>query len=330
LKGGGVNEWIWKGKAEEQAAIGATIFNPGNLQMPLLHSFSFLANQQSFVVGDESIENAAAYKGAKDSYFFYRYQGGDPVLNSAGNQSRKLVRDSIKDDQSILAQRKDPEQFPELYFLSEQYEKIKIYRYWEFGRDAIYRNPQAADLRSDVLEEDFSNLGLFLNHLRKTPKTKRAILEHLQEIYAGIDDFDVSVVGGSVQLYFTEGDFVIPASRLSDGTLRFLCLLAILCDPTPPPVICIEEPELGLHPDVLPKLAELLIEASTRTQLFVTTHSDLIVSNLSDIPDAVLVCEKHDGQTKIERLDHHALKPFLEKYNLGELWIRGDIGGLRW
>jgi len=67
---------------------------------------------------------------------------------------------------------------------------------------------------------------------------------------------------------FTEGDFSIPATRLSDGTLRYLCLLAILCDPEPPPLICIEEPELGLHPDILPKLADLLVSASERTSAY--------------------------------------------------------------
>src|SRR5205814_1063376 len=101
----------------------------------------------------------------------------------------------------------------------------------------------------------------------------------------------------------TEGDFTIPATRLSDGTLRYLCLLAILCDPNPPRVVCIEEPELGLHPDLLPNVADLLIEASQRTQLIVTTHSDSLVDSMTEQPETVLVCEKREGQTRIRRLD---------------------------
>ena len=100
------------------------------------------------------------------------------------------------------------------------------------------------------------------------------------------------IQGGTLQLYIEEeGGRLIPATRLSDGTLRYLCLLAILCHPDPPPVIGIEEPELGLHPDILPTVAELLKKASERTQLFVTTHSDALVSALSDMPESILVCE---------------------------------------
>jgi len=122
----------------------------------------------------------------------------------------------------------------------------------------------------------------------------------------------------------------VPATRLSDGTLRYLCLLAILCHPAPPPVVCIEEPELGLHPDVLPTLADLMKEASDRCQLIVTTHSDVLVDAMTDQPEAVLVAEKHEAGTTLTRLDADKLKPWLEKYRLGQLWTRGEIGGTRW
>ena len=171
---------------------------------------------------------------------------------------------------------------------------------------------------------------MFLNHLRGVPKAKNAIIEHLRDLYAGLDDFDVRIKGGTVEVFLTEGNYVIPASRLSDGTLRYLCLLAILCDPDPPALICIEEPELGLHPDMLPKVADLLTAASERTQLVVTTHSDILVDGMTDQPESVVVMEKHEGQTQASRLKADELKAWLEKYRLGELWTRGDIGGTRW
>ncbi len=121
-----------------------------------------------------------------------------------------------------------------------------------------------------------------------------------------------------------------PATRLSDGTLRYLCLLAILCDPTPPPLICIEEPELGLHPDILPKLADLLLATSERTQLIVTTHSNILVDSLTERPEAVVVCEKHNRQTEMRRLKKDELTKWLEKYRLGQLWMDGQLGGKRW
>src|SRR4030042_5600050 len=100
-----------------------------------------------------------------------------------------------------------------------------------------------------------------------------------------------------------EGEYKIPATRLSDGTLRYLCLLSILCHPNPPPLVCIEEPELGLHPDVLPNLALLMLSASERCQLIVTTHSDILVDALTEIPESVIVCEKQGGSTRMQRLN---------------------------
>jgi predicted ATPase len=229
-----------------------------------------------------------------------------------------------------LAQRRDPEQYPEISHLAEIYGKIRIYREWAFGRNTVFREPQKADIRSDRLEEDFSNLGLFLSRLRKTPKAKAAILDGLKDLYEGVSDFEPVVEGGTVQVFFSEGDFSVPATRLSDGTLRYLCLLAILCDPDPPPLICIEEPELGLHPDILPKLADLLVLTSQRTQLIVTTHSDILVDAMTDCPEVVVVCEKHERKTEMHRLKKEELTSWLAKYRLGQLWTRGQIGGTRW
>ena len=327
-RGGGVREWIWKGAPKEAASLDVVIHNPHGTQ-PLRHALAFREENQAFRLADERIENEHPYPGETEPYFFYRYQQGRPVLN-INSEKRQLVREAFESDASILAQRRDPEAYPEVSYLTRAYEKIRVYREWTFGRNTVFREPQKADMRNDRLEEDFSNLGLFLNRLRRTPKAKSTILEGLRDLYEDFSDFDVSVEGGTVQVFFTEGDFRIPATRLSDGTLRYLCLLAILCDPEPPPLICIEEPELGLHPDILPKIADLLISASTRTQLIVTTHSDILVDAMTERPEAILVCEKHAGQTVMRRLDAKSLASWLEKYRLGELWTRGELGGTRW
>ena len=185
-------------------------------------------------------------------------------------------------------------------------------------------------MRNDRLEEDFSNLGLFLNRLRRDPKAKTALLTGLKDLYAGLTDFDVSIEGGTVQVFFTEGEIIIPATRLSDGALHYLCLLAILCDPEPPPLIGIEGPELGVHPDLLSNLADLLVEASKRCQLIVTTHSNMIVDCFSEHPECVVVCEKQDGMTTLERLDPKKIAVWLEEEGLGMMWASGGIGGVRW
>jgi predicted ATPase len=122
----------------------------------------------------------------------------------------------------------------------------------------------------------------------------------------------------------------IPATRLSDGTLRYIALLTILCHPDPPPLVCIEEPELGLHPDILANVGDLLKAASERMQLIVTTHSDFLVDRFTDQPESVVVCDKINGQTKLRRLEKREISGWLEDYRLGQKWIDGEIGGVRW
>ena len=210
------------------------------------------------------------------------------------------------------------------------YESISLYQKWQLGKDFVVRQPSRIDVRPSPLLEDFSNLGMFLNRIRQYPRAKANLLEKLSDLYEGLTDFELNFEGGTVQIFFTEGDFSIPATRLSDGSLRYLCLLAILLDPEPPHLVGIEEPEVGMHPDLIPKLADLLVDASSRCQLIVTTHSDILIDALSEHPGAVVICEKHDGQTAMHRLDSKDLEHWLEKYRLGHLWTSGELGGVRW
>ena len=310
--------------------------------LSLLHHFSFSAARQRFNLGDEKIMEVDA---AGNSVILY--DATSEVNPTALRQVVTLVplnsgkipefrREKVhielsEFNRSVLCQLVEPSSYPELGWLHKSYERIRIYREWSFGRNTIFRLPQQADMRRHILEEDFSNLGLFLNRLKtEFPAAKRALLKALQSLYDGITDFEVNTNGGTVQVFLHEGDFAIPATRLSDGTLRYLCLLAILCDPEPPPLICIEEPELGLHPDILPGLADLLRTASERTQIIITTHSDILVDAMTETPECVLVCEKHEGKTEMTRLSSADLSVWLEKYRLGQLWIDGQLGGKRW
>jgi len=97
------------------------------------------------------------------------------------------------------------------------------------------------------------------------------------------------------------------------------------------PVICIEEPEIGLHPDAIQIVAEALVDASERTQLIITTHSEALVDALSERPEDILVTERDfDNGTQFKRLERQQLSSWLERYTLGALWRKGEIGGTRW
>lgn len=327
--GGGVRDWLWKGAPRTPSATIDAVFNYPHGPADLRYLLSFTEVAQRFEILDERIENESPDAGHDKPYFYYRFQNGHGVLNVKG-QPHRLQHEEIDPTQSILAQRKDPDQYPELTYLGNVFGRIRSYREWSFGRYTPPRLPQKADLPNDLLDPEARNLGLVLNRLRREPAVKQRLLKALSTLYEGIDDYDIQIEGGTVQVFFHEGRFTVPATRLSDGTLRYLCLLAILCHPNPPPLVCIEEPELGLHPDVLPTLAELLKEAAERTQLIVTTHSDVLVDALTDVPESVLVAEKTETGTSLTRLDANKLAPWLKKYRLGQLWTRGEIGGTRW
>jgi predicted ATPase len=328
-EGGGISDWLWKGSETPVACLEA-VLDYSQREKNLRYSLSFTSVGQRFEIVDERIENENIYPGNDMPYFYYHFNGGKPYLNIAGAK-RDLRREDVDVEKSILAQRRDPEQYPEITHISQKFENIKLYREWSFGRYTIPRLPQKTDMPNDFLENDGANLGLLLNRLRLVPESKQKILKSLRALCGDIDDFDVRIEGGTVQVFLQESErYAVPATRLSDGTLRFLCLLAILCHPNPPPLVCIEEPELGLHPDILPALSELLKDAARRCQVIVTTHSDVLVDAMTDQPESVLVCEKGPGGTSMQRLDAEKLKPWLEKYRLGELWTRGEIGGTRW
>lgn len=330
-EGGGIGEWLWKGVVESEAWIGVAINVPSRTDESLWYELAFAESSQRLELTREHVcdGNLLQQRNQVNIYYLYAYIDGRHILEVDG-KLREVPKDKISLETSIFVQRKDPERYPEITRLGEAFDRIRIYREWSFGRDSILRQPRKADERNDFLNEDCGNLGLILNRLRRDAAAKESILENLAALYPSVTDFDVSIEGGTVQVFLQEGRFSIPASRLSDGTLRFLCLLAILCHPQPPPLVCLEEPELGLHPDVIVSVGTLLKEASTRTQLIVTTHSDILIDCLSGTPEDVVVCEKPETATRMQRLDASELSEWLETYSLGQLWRRGEIGGNRW
>ena len=336
IAGGGVSNWIWRGEntipptsKPASAEIEAELDYLSGRQR-LRHSLAFIEKGHGLEVIDERIESETPIPtGGAEVEVYFEWCDGRP---SPPGENQKRPRLLLFDDRqkSILSQLRDPYHYPAITWLGDIFPRIRLYREWSFGRRAPPRLPQDAALPNDFLIEGGQNLGLMLNRLKREPTAKSRFLDSIRQLYAGIVDFDVIIEGGTVQVILQEGNNIVPAVRLSDGTLRYLCLLAILCHPTPPPLVCLEEPELGLHPDILPGLSDLLREASERCQLIVTTHSDTLVDALTDTPESVVVCEKEKGQTKMKRLDKEELSHWLEKYRLGELWSSGEIGGNRW
>lgn len=341
-QGGGISEWFWKGENKFVTAEIEALINYPESNMPLRYKidFSRVGLGLRVEIIDEVVENEKPLHNEKDVYFFYRYQKGSPVLNyrtrpehpggiSRGRRQRHLKREDLNPGQSVLSQRKEPDQLPEITYLGELFSKFRLFREWIMGRHNPAKSPQPADLPGDFLWENNRNLAIVLSNLINNPTTKKLLLEKMKIFNTYFDDITIGIFGGSVLLYLHERGLYepVPATRLSDGTMHYLSLLTMLCHPSPPPLMCIEEPELGLHPDILPTVADLLVEASQRSQIIVTTHSDVLISALTDYPESVLVCEREISGTQLRRLEKEKLEEWLKKYALGELWSMGEIGG---
>ena len=342
---GGIREWLWKG-AETPHSIDLDAIVDYPPTETLQHSLTLTQEGGLPLVADERVEPSKKRPGKRIGQSYYRPPRDVAAWETAKSRKvrpgewsppptiRRSRRSAIEfasefqPQESLLAHAAVP-QYPALWHLKEQYRSVRLYRNWSFGPHANLRQPCSAHERSDFLHEGGGNLPLVLSQLHGT--YKKTFLSALSQLFDGIVDVQCPVTGGTVGLFLEEaGNRTIPVTRLSDGTLRYLCLLVTLLHPEPPPLICIEEPELGLHPDLLPTLSDLMQEASERTQLIVTTHSDVLVDALTDRPESVVVCEKHHGQTEMRRLDRDDLVKWLDDYRLGDLWTSGELGGNRW
>ncbi len=329
MEAGGIGEWLWKGATTHRSARIEAVLKYPHGSTSLTHVLEFIENGQRFEVTEERVVNIQTEQAMEDADVHYRFEKGHAVLREGGGENRDLPREYISPDHSILSQVRDPQRYPALEWLNEQYGNISVYRNWCFGPKAALRRDLSASARSDWLVDGGENLaGVVLELFRHR---KPDFMDGVKLLYQGIEDITFGMGGGNVRMFVTEsGGREIPATMLSDGTLRYLSLLAILLHPAPPSLIAIDEPELGLHPDIVPHIAELLVQASARTQLVVTTHSRMLVDALTDHPSSIIACSQENGESRFERLDTNSLKPWLDKYSLGQLWSMGEIGANRW
>jgi predicted ATPase len=351
LQTGGVDEWIWQGESQKDTAtsvfakIALERFPVGSSLADIRayeYSISLAKLHSSFYVRDESFRRThiSDTDGKIDTSF--ESSGATGKLNSQQSRSNftENLSFQLNPERSVLSQRTSPniqdaligKYMPALFEIGEFFESLDFHQDWEFGADLTPRDPIPAGQPVERLEENAYNLAQMLANLRDfhRPVFER-VNELMKQFYESFKSVEIRVQGTHLQIAIVEeGGFSVSAYRLSDGTLRWLALLAILLNPTPAPVTCIDEPELGLHPDIIPTLADLLRDASTRTQLILTTHSQSLVSEFSDDPESVCVCEKIDGATKVRRLSKERLAVWLDDYSLGHLWASGEIGGNRW
>ena len=331
-RGGGIRNWIWKGKPEaSEAVIQVQVPSAdGPADGELRYRLGLGSSGDRLEVVSEEI-TAAGPVGNGDTPFYYLSDRGDatlwPLRDGKRVEDYRVGGEDYGTDQSILSQRRDPHHYPEITWLGRMYSGIRAYTDWTFGSGAPARIAQSTALPTDILLPDASNLALVLNEIEHAGD--HSINNLLKRFFPLFERLSIRIFGGTTNIYLFEtgAKAPIPAIRLSDGTLCFLALLAALYSPSPPSLLCIDEPELGLHPDAVTLLADVLVEASARMQLIVTTHSASLVSALTAHGDSIVTCERLGGSTVLNRVDPEEVANWLADYTLGDLWQMGVLGG---
>ncbi len=293
--------------------------------MPLQYRLEFSEHAQGFLITGERLNTIRLDpdEGPAEIYF-------DRTAGSVGLGSGSIS--PIPVTQSVLALYKNPADSTPITEVGREFEKIRIYREFRTTGSSEARRGASVSARKNSLDDSGDNLAVVLLDMDFKGSHDR-VRAYLHRFCDRFKDVKVRLDGPIARTYIEETGLLEPlvSMRLSDGTLKFLCLLAVLLDEDIAPLICIEEPEVGLHPEAIQIVAEVLVEASKRTQLVITTHSEALVDALSDRPEDVIVTERDfDNGTQFKRLDRQQLSVWLERYSLGALWRKGEIGGTRW
>ncbi|MDE2748836.1 MAG: AAA family ATPase [Chloroflexota bacterium] len=207
-----------------------------------------------------------------------------------------------------------------------------IYHFHDTSETAWVR--RTSDLYGyNYLRPDASNLAAYLFGLREFhTATYSEICNIVRLAIPFFNDFVLEpkmIKPGeyTIQLWWRQhdSDYEFSPSQLSDGSLRFICLVTALMQPDPPSAIIIDEPELGLHPYAITLLGSLLESASERMQVIVATQSPQLLDEFS--VDDLIVVELEDGVSVFKRLKESDFNVWLRDYSVGELWDKNVLGG---
>ena len=217
-----------------------------------------------------------------------------------------------------------------LTYLRKYFSTFKIFHFHDTGFNAKIKQPSSSTDYA-YFQEDGGNLAAYLyrlqeaqpSHFKMIERTVRSIAPFFDRFYLQPDEIN----GQQIFLRWLEkgSDQLFTAHNFSDGTLRMICLCTLLLQPEPPSTIIIDEPELGLHPFAIEKLAAMLKSASQRAQIIISTQSTNLLNHF-DAED-VIVVDRQEEQSTFRRLDAEELTDWLAEYSLSDLWDKNVLGG---
>jgi len=207
----------------------------------------------------------------------------------------------------------------------------QIYHFHDTSSTSDMRHYEIVQDKSK-LRMNGANIAPFLRGLRKKhQKVYAKIVDSIKLVLPFFDDFilESEEFGEKLKVNLSwkqqGSDYPMQPYHLSDGSIRFICLATALLQPNPSSTIIIDEPELGLHPQAINILAELIQSASERTQVIISTQSPALIDNFA-IED-IIVVNRNNGASTFERLNENDFNVWLEDYSVGELWTKNVIAG---
>lgn len=215
-------------------------------------------------------------------------------------------------------------------YIKKYISQIKKFHFHDTGRKSPFTGE--SDIRNDSykLYSHGENLAAFLYKIRsEAPLVYKRMVKLIQSIAPFFLDFYLEPnEAGTIRLQWRDkySEMIYGPNDLSDGTIRFIALTVLFMQPNLPKIIVIDEPELGLHPVAIEKLAGLIKMAAQRgTQIIAATQSAELISNFN--PEDVLTVNQHDGETVVNRLDGESLSKWLDDYTLDDLWKQRIMEG---
>lgn len=209
--------------------------------------------------------------------------------------------------------------------------EIFVYEYFDTSPQSGIRRAGSSNF-AEVLSLDGSNLAQVLYTININNKNDfRKIEKMFKEVNPNFTGFYFHSIEENIELHLNEREFIhsIPISNFSDGTLRYLCLLAILFNPNRGNIVCIDEPELGLHPDMILHITNAIKEASSETLFIISTHSENFL-NYFDVENLKIFEKDEQNGTIVKSFSSDQFAEWYEDYTIGQMWKQGDFGGVRY
>ena len=200
--------------------------------------------------------------------------------------------------ESLLSQLAEPHRFPILSVARSEFVRWRFYHHFRTDSAAPLRLPQVG-VRTPALAHDGRDLAAALRTIEQIGDS-RALFTAMSSAFPG-SELTLVTEGGRFSFQLRSPGILRPLSpaELSDGTLRYLCLVAALLSPRPPPFLALNEPETSLHSDLLDPLADLIVDASKRSQILITTHAHQLADRLERSGALRVALAKVDGATDV-------------------------------